>query len=636
EHCMLSWGNINLFDSRNRLLHNKVSVTMYPPPKGFEELLNPLSPAGQSYGNDSTCLEIGFERRFNQHVTFPDSQQMEDYARYIIKLDRKQKIKDNNDSSEGLSAIQELASRDPLSTLSSEEKEVLWSKRKLCPLVPDSLPKLLDSIRWSSRDQVSQLYLLLKDWPMLSPMTALELLQCKFPDPIVRQHAVRSLDKGLPDEMLFQYMLQLVQTLKHESYLNSILLRFLLRKALTNAKIGHYFFWQLKADAHCWPGSLRVIAILEAYCRGLGPGLRSLIRQVEVVDKMTRMLEDVKDRCDTNKEMTRYLKKQLAKGDYTSTLQHLTSLLHPSHSLGRLRVSECRVLESACRPVCLVWDNPDLMAPHYSLSHSMIFKNGDDLRQDMLTLQVIGIMEHLWNLEELDLRMMPYCCLATGKHMGVIEVVRNAKTVYSIQRSTKLGAIQVDSSQLFKWIRDKNKGIRLEQALDNFTRSCAGYCVATFVLGIGDRHPDNIMVNHEGLIFHIDFGHFLGNFKKKFGIPRERVPFVLTADFLRVIAGGAENPKESQEFLRFQELCGKAYLALRKHSQLIMNLFMLLLSTGIPELQSVDDLAFLSKTLAVNSTEEEALQYFQEQFCDAYGGAWTTKLDWFFHSVKHR
>ncbi|XP_066972398.1 phosphatidylinositol 4,5-bisphosphate 3-kinase catalytic subunit alpha isoform-like [Macrobrachium rosenbergii] len=636
EHCMLAWGNINLFDFHNRLVHNRVLVTMQPPPKGCEELLNPLSTSAQSYNSDSTCLEVGFERRFNQHVMFPDAQQMEDYARYIIKLECRQKNKNTCDNSAELAQIKELTHRDPLSKLSQEEIEFLWSKRKLCISISDSLPRLLDAVRWSSRDQVSQLYLLIKDWPLVSPEIALELLQCKFADPVVRQHAVRSLDKGLPDEMLFQYMLQLVQTLKHEPYLDSVLLRFLLRKALTNAKIGHFFFWQLKADSHCWPGALRVAAILESYCRGLGPGLRALIRQVEVVDKMVRLLDDVKDKNDTNKEMTRFLKKQLAKGEYTSMLQHLTSLLHPSHSLGRLRVSECRVLESACRPVCLVWDNPDSMAPHYSLSHSMIFKSGDDLRQDMLTLQVIGIMEHLWNLEELDLRMMPYSCLATGKNMGVIEVVRNAKTVYSIQRTSKLGAIQVDSTQLFKWIRDKNKGLRLEQAIDNFTRSCAGYCVATFALGIGDRHPDNIMVNQEGQIFHIDFGHFLGNFKKKFGIPRERVPFVLTQDFLRVIAGGAENPKESQEFQRFQELCGKAYLALRKHYRLIVNLFTLLLSTGMPELQSADDLAYLGKTLAVNSTEEEALQYFQEQFCDAYGGAWTTKLDWFFHSVKHR
>ena len=56
----------------------------------------------------------------------------------------------------------------------------------------------------------------------------------------------------------------------------------------------------------------------------------------------------------------------------------------------------------------------------------------------------------------------------------------------------------------------------------------------------------------DGQIFHIDFGHFLGHMKKKFGINRERVPFVLTEDFLLVISKGKENPRKSEEFERFQ------------------------------------------------------------------------------------
>jgi len=49
-------------------------------------------------------------------------------------------------------------------------------------------------------------------------------------------------------------------------------------------------------------------------------------------------------------------------------------------------------------------------------------------------------------------------------------------------------------------------------------------------------------------VFHIDFGHFLDHRKKKFGINRERVPFVLTEDFIRVIAKGQDNPEKSAEF----------------------------------------------------------------------------------------
>ena len=91
----------------------------------------------------------------------------------------------------------------------------------------------------------------------------------------------------------------------------------------------------------------------------------------------------------------------------------------------------------------------------------------------------------------------------------------NADTIANIQKEKGSAALAAfKKGSLLAWIKDNNPTEdALKRAIDEFTLSCAGYCVATYILGIADRHNDNIMVKRNGQLFHIDFGHILGKFK---------------------------------------------------------------------------------------------------------------------------
>ena len=111
----------------------------------------------------------------------------------------------------------------------------------------------------------------------------------------------------------------------------------------------------------------------------------------------------------------------------------------------------------------------------------------------------------IWLQQGLDLRIKSYSVVATGVNthgegVGMIEVVQNCWTVNKIHQSfggNFRGALANDP--ILKYIKHNNPQQGFPKAMQNFVRSCAGSCVATYLLGIGDRHTDNMMIQNNGL-----------------------------------------------------------------------------------------------------------------------------------------
>jgi phosphatidylinositol-4,5-bisphosphate 3-kinase len=437
---------------------------------------------------------------------------------------------------------------------------------------------------------------------------ALELLDSKFPDQRVRAFAVRCL-APLHDDELSDYLLQLVQVLKYEPYHDSDLARFLLQRALRSRRIGKSFFWYLRGEMHVPEISERYGLLLEAYLRGAGPYRRELMKQYEIQKNLIAIANAVKEQRTPEAKMD-VLQNGLRRLQLPERFQLPLPL---AVECSGLIVEKCRYMGSKKQPLWLVFRNADASPGPTAAAApgiNIIFKVGDDLRQDMLTLQMLRLMDKLWKAAGLDLLMSPYACMSTGDMVGMIEVVLNADTLANITKAAGGATAVFKEDPLANWLAKHTGGFgspEYQQAVERFILSCAGYCVATYVLGVGDRHNDNIMLTRDGRLFHIDFGHFLGHFKTKFGIKRERAPFVFTPDFAYVMGG-----KDSPQFNRFIELCCRAYNILRAHASMFINLFQMMLSTGIPELTSTQDIDYLRDAFCIGMSDEEAARHYTQ------------------------
>jgi len=137
------------------------------------------------------------------------------------------------------------------------------------------------------------------------------------------------------------------------------------------------------------------------------------------------------------------------------------------------------------------------------------------------------------------------------------------------------------------------------------------------------------MIQENGRLFHIDFGHFLGNFKKKFGIERERVPFVFTPAMKHAMGG-----KSGENYKKFIQYCVLSHQILRQNFNLFINLFSMMLISGMPELSSKEDIWYLVNTLRVGEESIPTESDFQSVLEDT-GHQRSTQINFFFHNMVH-
>ncbi|QUC20051.1 uncharacterized protein UV8b_04292 [Ustilaginoidea virens] len=508
-----------------------------------------------------------------------------------------------------------IMSYSPTHALSPEEADLVWKFRYHLTRNKRALTKFVKSVNWSDQSESKQAIQVLGRWTEIDVDDALELLGPSFDNAAVRSYAVGRLRKA-DDEELLLYLLQLVQALKYEQIStesgqegtqDSSLARFLIQRAAANFLLGNYFYWYLMVE--CDDNSpeqgvdnrniYRKVAyefMTELVKQPTGAEDRkNLLRQAEMVAILSKIAGEIKASGESIAKKIDRLKSFLAdaKNELLTFDPPLAMPLDPSVKVTGIVPDQVAVFKSSLNPIKCTFKTTA------GGTYPIIFKLGDDLRQDQLVIQIITLMDQLLQKENLDLKLSPYKILATSTTAGASQFVQ----------SQSLSAIvgKYRNNPALAYLRHHNPddrqphGVR-QETLDTYVKSCAGYCVITYILGVGDRHLDNLLLAPDGHFFHADFGFILGRDPKPFA------PLMKLSKEMVECMGGVS----SEHYNRFKQYCFLAYTALRKSSNLILNLFSLMVHANIPDIRLEPDKAVIKvrERFHLDLSEEEAIVYF--------------------------
>ena len=570
----LGWSSIQFFDFERKMIQGTYFLSLWPP--ASDKYFCPSPPRGtHPLGDFCPVLSIEIPT-YGGKLTFPETISNVPVAKQMDFecLDRNLQEELRDTIEQGFNKI--------------DKREVLWEKRYYLHSFPKALPKILNAAHSWDFACLADLHALMKSWSPLKPLEAIELLLPRFPDLVVRAQAVKWISKFSNDDLV-DYLPQLLQALKHDSYEASPLSCFLLGRSLDSPRVAHYLYWLLiqNLPGDCPQNSMETnyeddYVLLQArFHRRNQLMLRALLAicgekltsRFLSQNLMCKALDDVAKSVKVAKESHKLsILRQNIENVHQILCENPTSLpLSPGIEVGGIQSKTCSYFNSNTLPLKINFMGPD------NLIIPAIFKAGDDLQQDMLTLQMVRIIDKMWMKEGLNLKIVIYACIPTGSKKGMIEMITDAETLRKIQVEWGLTGSFKDKP-IAEWLAKQNPNqLEYQRAVENFTASCAGYSIITYILGICDRHNDNIMLKTSGHLFHIDFGKFLGDAQMFGNFKRDRVPFVLTSDMAYVINGG---DRPSGKFHNFVDLCCKAFNIVRKHGDLLLHMFALMASSG--------------------------------------------------------
>jgi hypothetical protein len=190
------------------------------------------------------------------------------------------------------------------------------------------------------------------------------------------------------------------------------------------------------------------------------------------------------------------------------------------------------------------------------------------------------------NIYEDTVFLATYRVVPTSNNSGFIEIIQNACTLSEI---LERGTI---SNYLYRHNQDKKMG----EIGSNYSASLAFWTVVTFLLGVGDRHLENIMIRQDGILFHIDYGFV-------FGVDS-------TASFVRLDNNLIEGLGGAEMYEPFKEKCCEIYCCLRRHFSLICACLLRLASIKPPikgynfTIEFIEK--FVTERFLLGQTEDEA------------------------------